>query len=125
MRRPREATNIAHAMEFLLSVTKRKSICFVVSDFLDTGFERALVTANQRHDVIAVLVTDPRELELPAVGLVTLRRAFQETGMARSYLSNLWSIQEDQTSGCTHAPDGQMPLSKQRTESLVRKVFLL
>ena len=55
----------------------------MVSDFLDEGFERALVTANQKHDVIAVLVTDPRELSLPAVGLVTLRDA--ETGVARVY----------------------------------------
>ncbi|HXV36366.1 MAG TPA: DUF58 domain-containing protein, partial [Myxococcota bacterium] len=80
-RRPRsarEATNVANAMEFLLSVGARRSICFVVSDFLDADFERALVTANQRHDVIAVLVTDPRELALPAVGLVALQDA--ETG---------------------------------------------
>ncbi len=80
-RAPRQATDIAHAMEFLLSVNKRKAICFVVSDFLDQGFEQALVTANQKHDVIAVLVTDPRELELPAVGLVALRDA--ETGRER------------------------------------------
>ena len=65
-------------MEFVLSVTKRRTICFVVSDFLDEGFERSLVLANQKHDVIAVLVTDPRELELPEVGLVGLRDA--ETG---------------------------------------------
>ena len=85
-RRPRsarEATDIARAMEFLLSVISRKTICFVVSDFLDEGYERALVTANQKHDVIAVLVTDPRELALPSVGLVTLRDA--ETGAARIY----------------------------------------
>jgi uncharacterized protein (DUF58 family) len=85
-RRPRsarEATDVARAMEFLLSVTSRKTICFVVSDFLDAGYERALVTANQKHDVIAVLVTDPRELELPGVGLLTLRDA--ETGAARIY----------------------------------------
>ena len=85
-RRPRsarEATDIARAMEFLLSVISRKTICFVVSDFLDEGYERALVTANQKHDVIAVLVTDPRELALPGVGLVTLRDA--ETGAARIY----------------------------------------
>ncbi len=80
-RAPRQATDIAHAMEFLLSVNKRKTICFVVSDFLDEGFEQALVTANQKHDVIAVLVTDPRELALPAVGLVALRDA--ETGRER------------------------------------------
>ncbi len=82
-RRPREATDVGRAMEFLLSVRSRRSICFVVSDFLDEGFERALVTANQKHDVIAVLVTDPRELALPALGLVTLRDA--ETGEARIY----------------------------------------
>jgi uncharacterized protein (DUF58 family) len=82
-RSPREATDIGKAMEFLLSVSARKSICFVVSDFLDEGFERALVTANQKHDVIAVLVTDPRELSLPSAGLVTLRDA--ESGAARVY----------------------------------------
>jgi uncharacterized protein (DUF58 family) len=77
-RAPREATDIARAVEFLLSVSKRRTICFVVSDFLDEGFEQALVAANQRHDVIAVLVTDPCESELPDLGLVTLRDA--ETG---------------------------------------------
>ncbi len=82
-RTPREATDIGRAMEFLLSVSSRKSICFVVSDFLDAGYEHALVTANQKHDVIAVLVTDPRELELPSVGLVALRDA--ETGVSRIY----------------------------------------
>jgi uncharacterized protein (DUF58 family) len=70
-------------MEFLLSVTKRRTICFVVSDFLDHGWEHSLVMANQRHDVIAVLVTDPRELELRDVGLVALRDA--ETGRSRLY----------------------------------------
>ena len=82
-RPPRQSTSIARAMEFLMSVTKRRTICFVVSDFLDEGFERALVTANQRHDVIAVLVTDPRELAIEDVGLVALRDA--ETGHARLY----------------------------------------
>ena len=77
-RKARQSTDLAGAMEFVLSVTKRRTICFVVSDFLDEGFERSLVLANQKHDVIAVLVTDPRELELPEVGLVGLRDA--ETG---------------------------------------------
>jgi uncharacterized protein (DUF58 family) len=82
-RRPREATDVGKAMEFLLSVGKRRTICFVVSDFLDEGYEHALVTANQRHDVIAVLVTDPCELDLPGVGLVSLRDA--ETGETRLF----------------------------------------
>jgi uncharacterized protein (DUF58 family) len=80
---PRQATDIAHAMEFLLSGTPRRAICFVVSDFLDEGFEQAMAAANRKHDVVAVCITDPRELDLPSVGLVALRDA--ETGRARLY----------------------------------------
>jgi uncharacterized protein (DUF58 family) len=77
-RKPREATNIARAMEFFLSVNKRRTVCFVVSDFIDEGWERALQTANCKHDVVAVLITDPRELEFADIGLVSLVDA--ETG---------------------------------------------
>jgi len=80
-RRPREATDIAKAMEFFLSVNKRRTVCFVVSDFIDDGWERALQTANRKHDVVAVLITDPRELEFADVGLVSLVDA--ETGQHR------------------------------------------
>ncbi len=88
-RTPREATDIGAAMEFLLSVTSRKTICFVVSDFLDEGYEAALRAANRKHDVIAVLITDPREREVPGLGLVALRDAesgrtcLYDTGSAR------------------------------------------
>ena len=82
-RSPRESTDIAQACEFLLSVMTRRAICFVVSDFIDDDFERALQHANRKHDVIAVLVTDRRELELPALGLVGLRDA--ESGRAKLY----------------------------------------
>ena len=80
-RQAREATDVGFALEFLMRVTKRRTICFVVSDFLDDGFDRAMVAANRKHDVIAVLVTDPSELEMPNVGLVALRDA--ETGESR------------------------------------------
>ena len=72
LRAPREGTAINRALEFFLSVNKRRSVCFVVSDFIDEGYEQALRSANRKHDVVAVLVTDPRELEVPAVGLITL-----------------------------------------------------
>lgn len=75
---PRRATSIAGAMEFLLSISQRKAVCFVVSDFFDEGYLRSLQMASRKHDVIAVLITDPRELELPRVGMVTWRDA--ETG---------------------------------------------
>jgi uncharacterized protein (DUF58 family) len=78
LRSAREATDIARAVRFAMSVTKRRAVCFVVSDYLDEHFERSLMTANQKHDVIAVLVTDRRELELADAGLIALRDA--ETG---------------------------------------------
>ena len=80
-RAPRQATDVGFALEFLMQVAKRRTICFVVSDFLDEGFEQAMLAANRKHDVIAVLVTDPNELSVPDVGLVTLQDA--ETGEAR------------------------------------------
>ncbi len=80
-RSPREATDLRQALEFLMRVTRRRTICFVVSDFLDEGYEKALLAANRKHDVIAVLVTDPAELSLPNVGLVALRDA--ELGTTR------------------------------------------
>ncbi len=83
LRSAREATDIARAVRFAMSVTKRRAVCFVVSDFLDDGFEQALMTANQKHDVIAVLVTDARELEIPDAGLVAMRDA--ETGRTALY----------------------------------------
>jgi uncharacterized protein (DUF58 family) len=83
LRQGREATDIGQAMEFMLSVMKRKCVCFVVSDFFDEGYLRALRAANRKHDVVAVLITDPRELELPPVGLVTLADA--ETGRTQLY----------------------------------------
>ncbi len=81
LRAPREATRIAAALEFLMSVRSRKSVCFLVSDFLDEGYEQALVAANRKHDVIAVLISDPREFEFPPIGLVELCDA--ETGKVR------------------------------------------
>ena len=78
LRTPREGTDVSRAMEFLLGVTHRRSICFVVSDFQDENFEEALAAANQRHDVIAVHVEDPCEIRLPSLGLVSLRDG--ETG---------------------------------------------
>jgi uncharacterized protein (DUF58 family) len=83
-RRPRgerEATDIAGALEFFRSVVKRKAVCFVVSDFIDEGFEQALRSANRKHDVVAVLITDPQEMEVADVGLISLQDA--ETGQRR------------------------------------------
>lgn len=70
--RAEDQTNISRAVEFLLKVTRRRAVCFVVSDFFDDDYLRTLQMAAAKHDVIAVLVTDPRESELPSVGVATL-----------------------------------------------------
>ncbi|MFV2065332.1 MAG: DUF58 domain-containing protein [Pirellulales bacterium] len=79
----RQSTNVSGALEFLMSVTTRKTVCFVVSDFLDDNYLQAMQSANRKHDVIAVLITDPRELEVPNIGLVSL--ADLETGRVSQY----------------------------------------
>ncbi|MCH7595178.1 MAG: DUF58 domain-containing protein [Planctomycetes bacterium] len=68
-------TDIAEALSFLNRVTIRKSVCFLVSDFFATDFESALRIARRRHDLIPITVSDPREWELPDVGLIELEDA--------------------------------------------------
>lgn len=62
-------TNLKLALETLTKVAKRKSVAFVVSDFFAAGYERALALAAAKHDVIPVILVDPRDEELPNVGL--------------------------------------------------------
>lgn len=73
-------TNIAAALEHLNHVTKRRCVTFIISDFLDAQARLALKIANRRHDVIAIVLDDPRDLTLPDVGLIALEDA--ETGEA-------------------------------------------
>jgi uncharacterized protein (DUF58 family) len=64
-------TNLKLLLETLSKVAKRRSVAFVVSDFFADGFERALSLASAKHDVIPVMLVDPRDEELPDVGLAT------------------------------------------------------
>lgn len=64
-------TNLALALQTLVKVTKRKSVAFLISDFFADGYERALGLAAAKHDVIPVMLVDPRDEELPDVGIVT------------------------------------------------------
>jgi uncharacterized protein (DUF58 family) len=71
-------TDIALAGDFLMRVTKRPAVAFLISDFHSSGFEPVLRLAARKHDLTAVSLTDPRELEMPRVGIIALRDA--ETG---------------------------------------------
>ncbi|BBO18888.1 conserved hypothetical protein [Candidatus Brocadia pituitae] len=70
-----KGTNIAVALEYMNKISSRRTISFLVSDFLANDYAHALRIANKRHDVIAVTVVDPREQELPNVGFIELRDA--------------------------------------------------
>ncbi len=63
-------TDVTGALKYLNNVIKKRSIAFLISDLMDTGYEDALKIANRRHDLVALRTTDPREEELPSMGLV-------------------------------------------------------
>jgi len=67
-----KGTDIAGALEYLTHVQRKKAVSFLVSDFQDEGFEKALAVAGRRHDLIAVRLGDQRERDLPELGFVEL-----------------------------------------------------
>jgi uncharacterized protein (DUF58 family) len=73
-------TNISEGLRYLTSAIKKRSIAFLISDFLNEGYDDALKIAARKHDLIGVRLFDPREAELVPVGLVRVRDA--ETGEA-------------------------------------------
>jgi uncharacterized protein (DUF58 family) len=64
-------TDLRATLEALVRVSRRRSIAFVVSDFYDTGYERALALAAAKHDVVPVVLRDDRDAQLPDVGLAS------------------------------------------------------
>jgi len=71
-------TDLDGALEYLGRVVRRRSVGFVISDFLDAGFGERLRVAAKRHDLTAIRVLDPREVSLPRIGLIELED--RETG---------------------------------------------
>jgi uncharacterized protein (DUF58 family) len=73
-----KGTDIPGALEYLNRVTTRRTVTFIISDFYAKDFKKAISIANKRHDIIAITITDPREFDLPDIGIVKLDDA--ETG---------------------------------------------
>jgi uncharacterized protein (DUF58 family) len=71
-------TCIQKALEHLNLVVHKKSVVFLITDLLDQGFEQSLKVANRRHDIVIIQIVDPRERELPDIGILEIRDA--ETG---------------------------------------------
>jgi uncharacterized protein (DUF58 family) len=68
----RRGTDLGLALEYLHRISPRRSVSFLLSDFLAAGYERALRLARRRHDVIPICISDRREASLPNLGLLTL-----------------------------------------------------
>lgn len=72
-------TSIATALDYASHMLNRRAVVFLISDFMDAGeYDASLRVLARRHDLVAITLTDPRELELPDVGIVELEDA--ETG---------------------------------------------
>jgi len=71
----RQATSIRNALDYLNRVIRRRCIAFLLSDFLDRDFEKALKHSGRRHDLIAVWIADPKESDLPPIGLLQMEDA--------------------------------------------------
>ena len=63
-------TNLASNIEYIYRMTKKKSIIFIISDFLDRGFENSIKLLSKKHDVIGIRVLDEAELSMPNAGLI-------------------------------------------------------
>jgi uncharacterized protein (DUF58 family) len=71
-------TDLSLALEYAMRVMRRHSVMFLISDFRDTDYENALRVANKKHDVVALAISDPKEIEIPPVGLIEVEDG--ETG---------------------------------------------
>jgi uncharacterized protein (DUF58 family) len=74
-------TNLSEALRVVNRVARRRAIVFVISDFISQGYEKILATTHLHHDTIPIVLTDPREEQLPDCGLIQLEDA--ETGKLR------------------------------------------
>ena len=85
-----KGTDIGKALEYFNNVIKKRSICFILSDFLSKDYENPLRIAARRHDLVGLHIVDPREETLPAVGLI--RAVDAETGQTNWIDTSLASV---------------------------------
>lgn len=76
-----KSTNLRGALEYMNNAIKKKSIGFLISDFIDDGYEKILRIVGRKHDLIGIVLDDKREKEIPNIGLIKLTDS--ETGTER------------------------------------------
>ena len=88
-------TNISKALNFLMKVSKRRSIVFVISDFIDKGFWKPLKIINKKHDLIGIKISDPAELNFPNIGLFKI---FDEENNQEHWVNSSSKVMRDSLS---------------------------
>ncbi|MEX0968553.1 MAG: DUF58 domain-containing protein [Bacteroidia bacterium] len=73
-----KGTDIGEALKFMNNVMKKRSIVFLISDFIDHNYEQPINIASRKHDIVGIKVYDEREKTLPQMGLIVMTDA--ETG---------------------------------------------
>ena len=110
--RKSKSTNIRKALETFIQVTHRRTVLFLISDFIDDGFQQTLTIANKKHDVIAIRILDKKDLSIPSVGFINLEDA--ETGGSltfpsiwpkkrRAFAVNSWDLHQKTVDSCRRA----------------------
>ena len=70
-----KTTDIAEGLRYLTNAINKRSVAFLISDFLSPDFEDAIKIANRKHDLVALRIYDRREAELPPIGLAQVKDA--------------------------------------------------
>ena len=65
----KKGTSVQSALDYLMNVSKRKSVVFLISDFLDSKYWKSLKLVNKKHDLIGIRISDPAEKSIPNIGL--------------------------------------------------------
>jgi uncharacterized protein (DUF58 family) len=105
-------TQISEGLELIARIQKRRSIVFILSDFLDQGWETALAVAARRHDVIPLVLIDPVERDLPNVGLVEVEDL--ETGVRRMLDTSDRITREEHAARFRHRLEVDLPEGMRR-----------
>ncbi len=119
----RRGTDLEIALEYLNKVVSRRAVVFLISDFLDQSLGERLRATARRHDLTAIAITDPREYELPAVGLLELEDAetgrrqlidTRDAGAMRVFANRARRDQEERRRAFQRAGTGELEVSSVR-----------
>ncbi len=108
-------TSLAAGLELVARIQKRRSIVFVLSDFMDDGYETALAVTARRHDVIPIVLVDPSEAELPDVGLVEVEDL--ETGERRLLDTSDAAVRKEHRARFERRVEEELPEKMRQTKA--------